>query len=188
MDEQKYTIEDLASVVAVPVRTIRFYISEGLIPGPEGRGKGTVYGEEHLQKLRLARRLSEQRVPLAEIRAQVAALTVDEVKSLMSDQDRHEANLAQAAQEGSPKAYVAALLERARSLKEPSFPEKTAAALGPTVAFCLEVAPPPADQTWRRRELAPGVELHVRQDAEVRQKSLIDVLLRVAHKRSGPDR
>ena len=52
-------IEELADLVGVPVRTVRYYIAEGLLPGPGTRGKGTVYGEEHLLRLRLIRLLAD---------------------------------------------------------------------------------------------------------------------------------
>ncbi len=182
MDErrQKLTIESLARLVDVPVRTIRFYITEGLIPGPEGRGKATTYGREHLQRLRLVRRLADQRVPLADIRAQMEGLTLDEVNALLQEQVQRDAALDQVAQTESPKAYVSALLDRARSLPElpPSPPPSLKAML-------LEVPPPQYGQAWRRFELAPGVELHVRHDAEQTYRRLIDRLLHTAG--SQPD-
>ena len=75
-EERGWTVEELADLVGVPVRTIRYYITEGLLPGPGTRGKGTVYTEEHLLRLRLIRLLADQRVPLAQIREQVAALSL----------------------------------------------------------------------------------------------------------------
>ena len=45
------TIEQLAERVGVTVRTVRFYISDGLLPGPEGRGKAASHGDEHLLRL-----------------------------------------------------------------------------------------------------------------------------------------
>src|SRR5690242_10862011 len=56
-NEQTYTIEELAEQVGTPVRTIRFYIAEGLLSGPGTRGKAASYSGEHLLRLRLIRRL-----------------------------------------------------------------------------------------------------------------------------------
>src|ERR1044072_5340530 len=39
-DEPGLTIEELAKRADVPVRTVRFYITERLLPGPGGRGRG----------------------------------------------------------------------------------------------------------------------------------------------------
>jgi DNA-binding transcriptional MerR regulator len=184
---QKLTIEDLAELVDVPVRTIRFYITEGLIPGPEGRGKATTYTEEHLLRLRLVRRLAEQRVPLTEIKAQTDPLTLAEVKALLQEQAAHEAELAQVAQDDSPRAYVAALLDQARSFKEtPSrqTPRRSSKTRGMVIRE-PDIRPP--TEVWQRHELAPGVELHVRQDAAARARSLIDALLRMARGQTGHD-
>ena len=181
---QKLTIEDLAELVDVPVRTIRFYITQGLIPGPEGRGTATTYSEEHLLKLRLVRRLSEQRVPLADIKAKMDGLALSEVKALLQEQEQRDAELDLAAKESSPRAYVAALLDRAQSLREAPSGQPPP----PSRTHRLLHAQPPVSQrseAWQRWELAPGVELHVRQDAETRHKSLIDALLRAAGKSPG---
>ena len=181
---EKLTIEDLAARVKLSVRTIRFYITEGLIPGPEGRGTATTYSEEHLLKLRLVRRLSDQRVPLSQIKTQMDGLTLGEIESLLRGQEEQQARLVQAAQESSPRAYVAALLDRAQSLKEaPSSQPSSPSSPSRKHSFPSAQAPvPPASEVWQRWELAPGVELHVRGDAERRHKSLIDALLRAANK------
>src|ERR1700749_2322863 len=86
MQKEELTIEELAERVGVPVRTVRFYITEGLVPGPEGRGKAATYGEDQLLRLRLVRRLSDRRVPLVEIRAILAPLSLDEVRTLLGEE------------------------------------------------------------------------------------------------------
>src|SRR3954464_11640452 len=65
-DEQGLTIEELARRADVPVRTVRFYIAERLLPGPGARGRDAVYSEEHLLRLLLVRRLSERGQRLGE--------------------------------------------------------------------------------------------------------------------------
>jgi DNA-binding transcriptional MerR regulator len=46
------TIEALADAAGVSVRTARFYISQGLLPGPGARGRAATYGPDHLARLR----------------------------------------------------------------------------------------------------------------------------------------
>jgi DNA-binding transcriptional MerR regulator len=115
IDERELTIEELAERVQVPVRTIRFYISEGLVPGPGTRGKGTTYSEGHLLRLQLIRRLAEQRVPLAEQRELLGRLSLEEVQALLAEQEAHAAVLERSAQAPSPKEYISALLHRAQA-------------------------------------------------------------------------
>jgi hypothetical protein len=50
-DMDKYTLNDLCSLVELPVRTVRFYIQKGLVSPPEGARKGAFYTKKHLDEL-----------------------------------------------------------------------------------------------------------------------------------------
>jgi DNA-binding transcriptional MerR regulator len=82
-----YAIADLARLTGLSVRTIRYYLAQGLLPASGESGPGAHYGEGHLGRLRLVRRLQQQHLPLAEIRARLAALSDTEVVSLVTAQD-----------------------------------------------------------------------------------------------------
>jgi len=66
-----YKMKDLCERTGLPRQVIHFYIHEGLVP--EGRKTGrnmAYYGEPHLERLRLVRRLQEESfLPLKAIRA-----------------------------------------------------------------------------------------------------------------------
>lgn len=113
------SIEELAQAASLPVRTIRYYIAEGLLPGPGSRGKQAAYGEEQLARLQLIRRLAARYVPLAQMRKLLAPLRLDEVRALLAEEEQRAAALERAQQSASPKEYVAGLLQRARALREP---------------------------------------------------------------------
>jgi DNA-binding transcriptional MerR regulator len=81
--DRTYTIADLARLVGVNVRTIRYYLGQGLIPAPGASGPGAHYGEGHLDRLRLIKRLQQQHLPLAEIRMQLAAMGDLEVAEVL---------------------------------------------------------------------------------------------------------
>ncbi|WP_086932068.1 MerR family transcriptional regulator [Agarilytica rhodophyticola] len=51
MKTQTYTLDELCQLADVNVRTARFYIQKGLVPGPEGKNRGARYFPSHLQKL-----------------------------------------------------------------------------------------------------------------------------------------
>lgn len=175
------TIEELAGRVGVPVRTIRYYIAEGLLPGPQGRGRAATYGEDHLLRLRLIRRLSERRVPLAQVRTRLAGLSRGELEGLLVEEDRYAAELAQAGREASAKPYVSMLLHRARALGEPHpFSAEPGRQACPCRGSPAPAAAPLRAEAWRRWELAPGVELHVSVGAGLRERELIERLLRAA--------
>jgi DNA-binding transcriptional MerR regulator len=159
------SIEELADAAGVPVRTVRFYISEGLLPGPSGRGRTASYGEEHLLRLQLIRVLAAQRVPLAEMREKLAGVTLAEVRALLAEE---EAAMRQQATEQSPRDYISGLLARARETRKPPDARSLAAA--------RRTAPPVAE-AWRRWVLAPGVELHLRPDAARAERALVERIL-----------
>lgn len=47
----KLTLQQLSDQAQVPVRTVRYYIQKGLLPGPEGEKRGAFYTEGHLSEL-----------------------------------------------------------------------------------------------------------------------------------------
>ena len=62
------TIDDLARRVQLPVRTIREYHTMRLLPPPERQGRLGLYGDRHVQRLRLITRLQRRGYSLAGIR------------------------------------------------------------------------------------------------------------------------
>jgi DNA-binding transcriptional MerR regulator len=112
--EASLTVEELADRVGVSVRTVRYYITEGLLPGPGSRGKSAAYGEEHLRRLQLIRQLADQRVPIAEIRARLAGLSLAEVRALLQETTERTERLEKAELSGSPSDQIRAILDRIR--------------------------------------------------------------------------
>ena len=101
---QSYTIAELARLTGLNVRTIRYYIAQGLIPASGESGPGAHYGQGHLDRLALTRRLQAQHLPLAEIRARLAQLSDADVAGLV------------AAAESEPSLPVTSALEYVRGL------------------------------------------------------------------------
>jgi DNA-binding transcriptional MerR regulator len=77
-----FTIADLSRLTGLNVRTIRYYLAQGLLPASREPGPGAHYGQGHLDRLRLTKRLQQQHLPLAEIRTRLAAMTDEEVASV----------------------------------------------------------------------------------------------------------
>ncbi|MBU2497655.1 MAG: helix-turn-helix domain-containing protein [Proteobacteria bacterium] len=69
MEENKYTIEDLCDFTGYTRRTIRYYVQEGLLEPPAGRGRGGFYFDSHLERLREIKALQEKGLKLQEIMA-----------------------------------------------------------------------------------------------------------------------
>ena len=53
-------IQDLEAYTGLPRRTIHFYVKEGLIPPPEGAGRGAYYGWHHVHALKLINALKAE--------------------------------------------------------------------------------------------------------------------------------
>ena len=64
MVDDPLLISDLAERAGVSVRTIRFYISEGLLPPPQAHGRYSVYDEEYLTRIELIKLLKNAFLPL----------------------------------------------------------------------------------------------------------------------------
>jgi DNA-binding transcriptional MerR regulator len=82
------TIEDLARMSGLPLRTLRYYIQEGLLPGPDTAGKYASYSQEHLDHLAMIDRLKRLRLPLKEIRHLLSAMSLEDMRRMLNYQDQ----------------------------------------------------------------------------------------------------
>ncbi|EFK09558.1 transcriptional regulator, MerR family [delta proteobacterium NaphS2] len=67
MEQPSYTIDDLCKLTGYSRRTIRYYVSEGLLEPPAGRGRGGFYYDSHLKRLLQIRALKDRGVRISEI-------------------------------------------------------------------------------------------------------------------------
>jgi DNA-binding transcriptional MerR regulator len=88
---ERLTLGELTAAADVSVRTVRYYIAEGLLPPPEGSGPGSSYVQGHLDRLRLIQRFKEAYLPLKEIRRRLSGLSDDEVRSMLATDDNRAA-------------------------------------------------------------------------------------------------
>jgi DNA-binding transcriptional MerR regulator len=71
------TLAELADASGLAARTIRFYITRGLLEGPVKAGRGAAYTAEHLARLEKIKKLQAQGRMLSEIGRSLAG-TVSE--------------------------------------------------------------------------------------------------------------
>jgi len=74
----KYSLAELADKTGTPARTIRFYISRGLLAGPDKPGRDAGYSQQHLQRVKQIRSLQSDGATLSEIAFKLAGGRVEQ--------------------------------------------------------------------------------------------------------------
>lgn len=77
-----WKLDDLAARSGFSVRTLRYYLSRGLLPAPAFRGPETSYDESYLLRLQAIRALSAAHEPLDAIAERLANVTPTELARL----------------------------------------------------------------------------------------------------------
>ncbi|RJQ76058.1 MerR family transcriptional regulator [Pseudonocardiaceae bacterium YIM PH 21723] len=70
--DERLTVDELATQAGVTVRTVRFYSAKGLLPPPTLRGRVGLYGNRHLSRLTMIKKLQELGFTLSAIERQLA--------------------------------------------------------------------------------------------------------------------
>jgi DNA-binding transcriptional MerR regulator len=86
----EWKLSELAERAGVSPRTVRYYLQRGLLPQPAFRGPDTVYGDEHLVRLRAIRRMQERFLPLDAIESELARRTLGEIERIADGRDAPE--------------------------------------------------------------------------------------------------
>ena len=182
-DAPRYSLTELADLAGVTPRTVRYYMSQGLLPSPGTSGPGAKYDDAHLVRLRLVRKLQREHLPLAEIRQRLAGLD-DTAIATLADQP-----VAAADPHDSALDYIRRVLG----------PPERPATIYALAADPMTAAPPPAARSpitlgvepapgrrfersqWERIPLAPDIELHVRRPLPRPLAKQVDRLVSIAH-------
>lgn len=192
----KLTLEDLVNMSGLPLRTVRFYMQEGLLPGPDTRGKNARYTEEHLQRLEWIQRLKEHYRPLREIRILLNNMTPVEIKALLEGQDKMQEYLSNIKGEGEDvsskftDAHSALDYIRGIEGKSPTIQDISRPSLDPKGSLSAPVSPssgkrvhrssPSLDhfpESWQRITISDGIELNLRMPIRSEDEVKIDELI-----------
>ncbi|WP_374605601.1 MerR family transcriptional regulator [Niveibacterium sp.] len=73
----RLTLEELAQLVSLPVRTLRYYIQRGLVSRPHGERRGAWYDQSHLDQLLQIRRWTDAGLSLERIAELLRGDSVD---------------------------------------------------------------------------------------------------------------
>ncbi|MCY1017209.1 MerR family transcriptional regulator [Pyxidicoccus sp. MSG2] len=147
--QTEWKLAELAEAAGVSPRTVRYYVQRGLIPAPPFRGPDTVYGEEHLLRLKAIRVLQARFLPLDAIQVELQRLSADELR-----------RLAESDTTPTPPTYGPAtpgVITDVRVLTPPVVGSRQAVM-----------------SRYQRWELAPGLELHVSEGADAKVRALAE--------------
>jgi DNA-binding transcriptional MerR regulator len=71
-EKENWSLIELSEETGLSPRTIRYYISRGLLAGPVVAGRGAVYSRDHIARLRMIRESQSQGAMLSDISRMLA--------------------------------------------------------------------------------------------------------------------
>ncbi len=77
VEGEQYTVDELAAITGMTVRTTRYYAGLGLLPPPARRGRMAFYSAHHRARLELIRALQDHGFTLAAIEKYLARIPAD---------------------------------------------------------------------------------------------------------------
>lgn len=86
----RYTLAELEEQSGLTGRTIRYYITKGLLSPAYGRGPSATYDHDHLLRLQAINKLKDDRLPLNAIKEQLEQLTTDDLAMMMNAPEQPE--------------------------------------------------------------------------------------------------
>ncbi len=183
LDQDRYTIEDLALLAGETTRTIRYYTQEGLLASP-GLGRGVRYGPEHLDRLLLIQTLQALKRPLADIRERLADLPPEDVRRMLeaarrdlATKQRDAGGHRESAAEYAERLLAVRTQEKARQQVVPATARSSTSVLEPGL---------PAPVTWDRYVLSQDVEIHVRRPLSTPDQRRLRKLVRFGRELFDP--
>ena len=204
MMTEEYTLDELVEHSGFSLRTLRFYIQEGLLPGPDSRGKYAHYSQEHLERLAVIIRLKKMRLPLQEIRRLLENMTPEDIRQQLESTIEGETKKIHAyrdmrdlgscrkieendRRDSKPVARSSALdyirnLERAWGNLPISNESQTTQPVSSIRSSRCRAdenrnRPEIGNKTWQRIEITDGVELHLRDDLNLDAQTIASKLI-----------
>lgn len=196
-EERLYSLDELTELAGVTIRTVRYYIAEGLLPPPTSNGPRSAYSNVHLNRLLLISRLKDAYLPLKEIRRQLQGMTDEEIAGAVASTSVIPASINEltmplsgtpqpapkqaqaftAASRDSAASYIDRVLnETERPRRSRSRPPQTPMPIGRV--DLPGVFPPDfpggSSPSWKRLPITPEAELLIEDEAYQRRRDQID--------------
>lgn len=168
-----YTIEELEKESDTKVRTIRFYISEGLLEAPSVMGPKARYYDEHLLRLKVIAHL-KKKLKLSEIKEVLSDKTLD-LHAILAEADLGRRPLDSA----SLKKIVNPTAVPEITPAPRNFSFATIGTTKPSIDIYsrLNNPPEPDCETWQRFRPVDGIEIQIREDVDQKTRELVMQLI-----------
>lgn len=198
--DNNLTLEDLSNISGLTLRTLRYYIQEGILQGPDTRGKFSRYSQHHLDRLELIKRFKNLRLPIQEIRHLLENMNPEEISQIKQYQDILKYTLddffsekitPEPQKEGaSALEYILNLERGLESIKPfskavstpPLSPQSPSQSLSQNVSPQLPNPLPSSQETWARTILQDGIELNIRHPNNAEEQKKIQQLIEFAQR------
>jgi DNA-binding transcriptional MerR regulator len=184
MDKESYLINQLAERAGVTVRTIRYYVNEGLLPPPQTKGRYSAYDEDYLYRIKLIKFYKESYLPLSRIRELLDEMSPDEIKAAVEKYENEPPefnlpptpqNLNRVEENLSARSYLRkidpSIVHESMELSD-RMPDPV-----PQAMNRMFVPEPSHEPSWKRIEVAEGIELLIREDIYRRRRQELEILL-----------
>ena len=200
--QQTLTIEDLSKSSGLSLRTLRYYMSEGLLPGPDTAGKYASYSQEHMDRLAMIQRLKKLHLPLKEIRHLLENMTEEDMGKILKYQDnfslesrkkriREKEKKSKPAEDLNALEYIRELEKRQSRVRRiaespPAYaPPKPGRSLNQSMVGPTDRTPRTEPERWTKIILAEGVELNIKEPLAKKLIKEIGALTALAEKLFG---
>jgi DNA-binding transcriptional MerR regulator len=192
-----YSLNELTEATGVTSRTVRYYVSEGLLPPPVAAGPRSYYTESHKQRLRLIGLMKDAYLPLREIRRRLLEINDDEVADAIAELGGEDAELA-----NQPVEQVKMRYSRMAELPTPQVSEAPLEHLEPQTWPFVNSRPgeyeepvpqepawrlprpikaarhePHSSSVWRKLEIGDSAEFLIEEHLYQRRKEQVDALI-----------
>jgi DNA-binding transcriptional MerR regulator len=174
MADDEVTLTELAEQTGESARTLRFYVMQGLLRGPDASGPRARYPFEYVARVRWIRERQSEGLSLGRIARDLQALDAAGLPLPTSSHDGPVEAPARASAGSSAVDYL-----RHAGLLPGHSPPAAAPAVVPAPA-AVDASADPTRSTWEHVLIADGVELHVRRPLDPFTQRRVKQLLQQA--------
>ena len=198
MAENRHTLEELAELTQIRPRTIRHYIQQDLLLGPDSLGRNATYGDYHVGRLRVIRRLRGNGFTIKQIahyfrsarpdeEIRLLGLPMEEPEPSFMHADSVERSIPFEPEEDSTLGFILARQSMATAPRSrfaaSSIPSSAMPPNGPielllerlrNISGTRRISRRSSGEEWTRLTVTPDLELHVRGPLPPKQLELFE--------------